>query len=920
MKITKYFLSLAAAVGLIAGCQKEEMVQIAAPEDVVAPVLDEIAEIKITKDNVETEKLTLKWTSADFKAYTQINYAVEIAVGEGGKHTIATGITDTTAVVEYNKLNTVLVSDMDLTPNVQNDLNFYISAKVGAYAKVYSAPVAVKVTPVDAVIAEKEKYKHVYVVGNYCGWDNDKKWDRAYQFLYNYDSENADIYTGVIDFGDKAEGFKLTGGPSWNEDNWGTLADANPEPEVAELQLRDDGGSGDIKCYAKRFYLFSFDKSTLVLKVEKSFNSLGVVGDFNSWADDVEMEYNPILVRFYADVTLTADGGLKVRADADPDWKSGDWGVKEGEDCTEGPVATGGSNVALAAGSYRIYLDLNKGTIEASAKMFGKAEPGVSNVDPEPEPISYVVRGNFTSWGDGDPVAMTNSGDIWTAKKLSLAAVDEFKVVCSDGTWFGATAESNAVSTIDPTNAYQVYKPELNAAFEVASGDTKNIAVGVEGQYDIVFDAANNTVTVKEAKLIEGWAIAGDPTAWADGADIVMTQNGIVWSVKGVELKATEGWKLRKDGAWASGDLGGKDETPIVIGTEVGLAAGGKNMKVEADGTYDIYFNEALSSIFVLTAGSAAPTFGEVYFLVGAHNGWADAFNSAANALVKGDEYYTLKGLTLASGTELKFSTANWGKQYIANSFYKDAELALVDAGSRNMKASAGTYDVYVTLDFTKVYFMTDGKTPADAGAAPEPEEPELPQNLYMTGEEFGNWFVNAEEVVSLIPVYGKPAQFWTIRYLLASGDGYKFNSSIGWDGKEFAGLTDNDGYTADGNAKVAEDGLYMIHIDLEREKVHFEKARVYGMGDCFGGWTEGMETALFATEGETVTATLPASGNIRIYAASDIADSDWWSREFIFFDGKIAYRGAGGDQAAVAGTAGQKITLNFNEGTATVE
>ena len=42
MKITKYFLSMAAAVGMIAGCQKPEIMQIAAPEDVVAPVLEAV--------------------------------------------------------------------------------------------------------------------------------------------------------------------------------------------------------------------------------------------------------------------------------------------------------------------------------------------------------------------------------------------------------------------------------------------------------------------------------------------------------------------------------------------------------------------------------------------------------------------------------------------------------------------------------------------------------------------------------------------------------------------------------------------------------------------------------------------------------------------------------------------------------------
>ena len=47
----------------------------------------------------------------------------------------------------------------------------------------------------------------------------------------------------------------------------------------------------------------------------------------------------------------------------------------------------------------------------------------------------------------------------------------------------------------------------------------------------------------------------------------------------------------------------------------------------------------------------------------------------------------------------------------------------------------------------------------------------------------------------------------------------------------------------------------------------------------------------------------------------------DWWKTEFIFFeDGKIAYRGAGGDQARRNVEAGKKITIDFYAGTATIE
>ena len=80
MKITKYFLSMAAAVGMIAGCQKPEMIQIAAPEDVKAPVLEAVAgPIEITPTNMGLEKVTFSWSAADYGVPTQVNYSLEAA-------------------------------------------------------------------------------------------------------------------------------------------------------------------------------------------------------------------------------------------------------------------------------------------------------------------------------------------------------------------------------------------------------------------------------------------------------------------------------------------------------------------------------------------------------------------------------------------------------------------------------------------------------------------------------------------------------------------------------------------------------------------------------------------------------------------------------------------------------------------------
>jgi hypothetical protein len=94
----------------------------------------------------------------------------------------------------------------------------------------------------------------------------------------------------------------------------------------------------------------------------------------------------------------------------------------------------------------------------------------------------------------------------------------------------------------------------------------------------------------------------------------------------------------------------------------------------------------------------------------------------------------------------------------------------------------------------------------------------------------------------------------------------------------------------------------------------------VYGIGDCFGGWSEAMSGALFANADGKVSITVPTAGELRMYAASSIATSDWWTREFIILDGKIAYRGNGGEQTRVSVAAGAKVTLDFNTGTGVIE
>ncbi len=76
---------------------------------------------------------------------------------------------------------------------------------------------------------------------------------------------------------------------------------------------------------------------------------------------------------------------------------------------------------------------------------------------------------------------------------------------------------------------------------------------------------------------------------------------------------------------------------------------------------------------------------------------------------------------------------------------------------------------------------------------------------------------------------------------------------------------------------------------------------------------------------------TVPADGSGDFVSPAFAADAElrmcirldgieWWKTEFIFFDGKIAYRAAGNDQERVNVSAGQKAYLNFLTGNASAK
>ena len=240
-------------------------------------------------------------------------------------------------------------------------------------------------------------------------------------------------------------------------------------------------------------------------------------------------------------------------------------------------------------------------------------------------------------------------------------------------------------------------------------------------------------------------------------------------------------------------------------------------------------------------------------------------------------------------------------------------------ADARPIALSAGMYRVTVNM-LERTYSIV----------AYSPE-------MYMIGK-FCEWsWDNAGTMVKGYSNTAAAGKFWILRYVGAgSGNGFKFNNEKAWGGGEIgfsnATLVSNvagvnfvdDG----GNIAVDKAGWYLFGVETSNAgtKVLLFEPAVYVYGDCAGGkWEDTAEwkfTVPTTADGEFVSPALAADGELRLCVHPLLADGsqwigDWWQSEFIFFDGKIAYRETGGDQNRVKLQAGQKVYLNFITGAA---
>ncbi len=700
MKITKYIVMLAAAVGMTAACQKEEFVTFN-PEDVVAPVLHAVEDIVVTVDN-KSEAVTFTWDAADFGVKTQVYYSLDMAKG-GKTVNLFSGVSGTSMNVSLDNINNKAFNDLEIPSGEAGDVTFTLGAKLNVGETFYAAPVAAKVTPT----AAEKVYPNVWVIGNYCGWAHD-----ASLYLWNF-AEDGDVFMGVVDFGagdEKTGGFKITPEGNWNAEFGGTgTADVDP----ASIPVVTSGGS-DIKNFTTmRFYHFSLSTTALTLSKNYAFNQVGIIGLNGDWENDIVMEYSKNKQRFYADIDVAAATEMKFRMDAD-------WAVNFGGDIKA--LSNGGDNIPVEPGQYRVYLDMNNlGAITCTfdERMYGKEEEEVGGSEPE-NPDTPVVEnkgwgivGTINEWGGAGADVDMKVGAGWlVAAGVELPEGSEIKFRL-DGGWdvnFGGTFAADTEIAL------------------VAGGDNFKPAAGT---YDIYLNpdipaAYFMTAGAEAPATPQTWGIVGTTNNWGgDDLDMGMKldEEGKYWVRKGVALPDGGEIKFRFAHDWGV-NFGGTFAVDAVIE----LADGGDNLKTVA-GTYDIYLDVEGAKAFIMTEGKTPADAGEAVVTYidasdinvgfsGSAIGWDDPSfdtNDRASFVSKevtdeatfaGTYTYELAALTVAENDEFKVRiNGDW-----IGATGATVEGLAVTGEDNFVAGEAGTYKVTIT-------FAWDGLKPSDVKA-----------------------------------------------------------------------------------------------------------------------------------------------------------------------------------------------------------
>ena len=722
----KLLYSILALAGVAAtSCTQEHIDVQYIPENAVAPVLGEIKGCALEDGGAD---IVVEYTKADFGVATAqahnlyVSKSEDMADMKKAKATFG----DTTITLKQSDLNVTALDfaaageEVDFYFAIVANLNTDKGAAV-AGSNLQSNVVKATFKSYVADVLPVEKYAKMYVVGTLNGWDHAAV-EKEFDFLYNYDAGNANIYAGIIDLREpnSAAEFKLTGG-AWGSDEHSM--DGAQDAEATTVRLVAGGGDNINVWQTKRFYGAEFDKGAPSIKKLWAADQIGVIGLNGDWENDIVMEYNAKWTRFYVDIEATADTEMKFRADAG-------WDLNWGVGC-----ANGGDNIPVAAGKYRVYFNPVSGLIEFSASKYGTEEDtsanGGSTTPDEPqgpatEPDRWGVVGTLTSWGGAADLYMSEVGDnLFVRMGVTLTAEDQFKVRFNNDWAVNAGAEGE----VEP---FAVTVGEELALV----GGGKNLSAPA-GTYDIYFNAESYKMWVMNSGETPGGVevksikIYGDlsATGWTNA-------NAWIWDAAGANYTGGNWPGLALNAETVDGkEYYVFDVTPDMIGKTVNVIFNnGSEQTVDING---VELNDSViitltekggDGKWLATVNGEAPAEPEkpaekVYGLVGTINEWGSASADLALVAHKGN-WLIYNNLTVTSEDQFKIRVnGSWDENYGGEGEVEPFALTAAEkytlvGNGKNMSIVGGTYDVYFNTANAEFIIVAAGDEDPTAGVA----------------------------------------------------------------------------------------------------------------------------------------------------------------------------------------------------------
>lgn len=758
------YSSLIALAGIFAmSCSQEHIEAIMDPSQIKPQEMGGITGCELTEDSAN-ELITIDFTAADFGMDAASVYALFIADNEAMTDAAKLAATIADGKVSFTKkaLNTAILN-MGAKAGEEFTVFFqlisYLSNDKGSGIETTAVKSAVKSATFKAfesILLDKDKFAVAYLPGGYqakgdggAGWVFTDE-----QYLYDYDKSG--VYTGLVDFYEVGAagldyGFKLTLEPTWDNGDFGFEkgAEVVSEPDMIDLKAKPSDPDNDniLSFDSHRFYMFKFNPTAKTLQKMYAFDNVGIVGAFNEWnAGDAncKMQYNKYYHRFYIDWNF--DGATELKFTCDDSWDQ-NWGV----DCVPG-----GANIPVEAGSYRIYLDLNKKTYEFSTSMYGQQEPGGQD-KPEPEPVTYQgwgIIGSFNEWAAD--AEMTEKDGIWTGY-VSLDADAEWKIR-KDADW----AENYG-------GVFEDFGKAFNA---VAGGD--NIKIGQAGFFKVVYDSNVNTITVSEGNV---WSLIGGFNDWADDVDMELVEGKWIAS----EVALTGEWKLRYNHGWdvnRGGKFAAFDEPFEAV-------AGGDNINC-GDGKFNVVYDPENETI---TISNAAKSWG----VIGTFNGWAG--DEKMTEVMPG--IWVSEALELAGGWKVRWD-GGWDVNYGCGTLAQQGQFGQAVGGGDNVPLE-GCFKVVLNTNNGTIGTLGWGVTGSIASAGVNWDK-DIPMNLASDGR----W-------VS-VPMALTTTDEFKIRY--NAGWDQNLGGACAEANAPFAAVANGD------NIKVPADGTYILVYNPEAEEL----------------------------------------------------------------------------------------------------